>query len=109
MAKSLEYQIVARALEIISDEARWTKAVVARKADGRCCEFANPLAAQFCAVGALSRAAYELLGARGVESTLKAVKFVLAADNRPPDSLPLINDQEGHAAIVAMFKRALAH
>jgi hypothetical protein len=33
---------------------------------------------------------------------------VLAANDRPNDSLPSINDHEGHAVIVAMFKRALA-
>ncbi len=35
-------------------------------------------------------------------------KFVLAANGRHHDSLPRINDHEGHEVIVRMFKLALA-
>lgn len=107
MARPPQQQIIARALDLISDEARWTSLVLARKADGKTCEWIHPFAARFCAIGALDRAAYELLG--GAEAALRAEKFVLAANDRPNDSLPRINDHEGHAVIVAMFKRALAH
>ncbi len=107
MARPLQQQIIARALDLISDEARWTSLVIARKADGKTCEWVHPLATRFCAVGALDRAAYELLGTGGAETALRAGKFVLAANDRPNDSLPRINDHEGHAVIVAMFRRAL--
>lgn len=108
MARPLQQQIIARALDLISDETRWTCLVIARKADGKTCEWSHPLASRFCAVGALDRAAYELLGTGGTETALRAEKFVLAANDRPNDSLFRINDQEGHAVIVAMFERALA-
>ncbi len=107
MVRPLQHEIIARALELIADEAHWTSLVIARTADGKICEWVHPLAARFCAVGALDRAAYELLGPKGDES-LKAEKYVLAANNRATDSLPRINDHEGHAAIVSMFKYALA-
>jgi hypothetical protein len=108
MSKPIQHQIVARALEIISDEAPWTLFWVARNADGRPCSCFDPWATQFCAIGALNRAARELLGVAGVEHAYAAEKFVLAANGRHHDSLPRINDNEQHEVIVAMFKVALA-
>ena len=80
--------------------------MIARTVDNKPCGCLEPAATRFCALGALYRAASDLLG--DVEHALEIVKFVLAANNRPTDSLPRINDQEGDAVIVAMFKRALA-
>ena len=65
MAKPLQHQIVARALEIISNEAHWTRASIARTADGWPCACLDPLAYKFCAVGALYRAAVEFSVATG--------------------------------------------
>jgi hypothetical protein len=109
MAKPLQHQIVARALELISDEAQWTRGFVARRADGRLCACFDPRAARFCAVGALNRAARELVGVVLVEHAYVAEGFVLAANGRHHDSLSRINDNDGHEVIVAMFKVALAH
>lgn len=108
MAKPLQHQIVARALELISDEAQWTRGFVARTADGRLCACFDLRAARFCAIGALNRAARELMGVAGVEHAYMSEKFVLAANGRHHDSLPRINDHEGHEVIVRMFKLALA-
>ena len=66
MSKPLQHQIIARALEIVSDEEHWTRAGVARTADGRQCACFDPRAARFCAIGALNRAARELLGVAGL-------------------------------------------
>jgi len=38
---------------------------------------------------------------------IQVTRQVLAASNRSGSVLPHINDVEGHAAIVAMFKKAL--
>ena len=108
MSTPLQDRIIARALEIISDKEHWTTVVVASEADGTPCSCQDPLATRFCAIGALFRAASEFLADGGVEQGFKAAKLVLAANNRPYDTLPQINDAEGHAVIVAMFKRALA-
>jgi len=43
----------------------------------------------------------------GVAQAFLAEKFILKANNRPYDTLPCINDNEGHEVIVSMFKRAL--
>ena len=108
MSKPLHHQIVARALEIISDEEHWTRASVARTADGTQCACFDPRAARFCAIGALNRAARELVGAVEVEHGYVAERFVLAANGRHHDSLSRINDTDGHEVIVAMFEVALA-
>ena len=82
MSKPLQHQIIARALEIVSDEEHWTRASVARTADGRQCACFDPRAARFCAIGALNRAARELLGVAGVEPAY-AGRNVCAGRERP--------------------------
>jgi hypothetical protein len=108
MARSIQHQIIARALEIISDEKRWTRLVIARTAEGEPCPCLSASAERFCAVGALYRAAGDLLAGEAFPIVFKTQKFVLAANDAASDSLPRINDVQGHECILAMFKRALA-
>jgi hypothetical protein len=107
MAKPLQHQIIARALEIILDESKWTRGAMARMADGAACAPLDPLAVRFCAVGALYRAAGELLSSNGFDRALEAEHLVLAASSEL-HGLPSINDIEGREAVIAMFKVALA-
>jgi hypothetical protein len=106
MAKPLQKQIIARALEIISDESKWTRGSMARMADGTACACLDPLAVRFCAVGALYRAAGELLSSNGFDRALEAEHLVQAGSNAL-HGLPSINDVEGRDAVIAMFKVAL--
>jgi hypothetical protein len=106
MAKPLQHQIIARALEIISDESKWTRGSLARLADGKPCACLNPRAVSFCAVGALYRAACELLAVNGFHHASDAEHEVLAANNELR-GLASINDTEGREAVIAMFKVAL--
>jgi hypothetical protein len=108
MAKPLQHQIIARALELISDEANWSRCAWARTARGRPCSWTHPYAAKFCAIGALNRAAFELTTERSYELAMSAERHIMAASSIPHRHLPYVNDTEGHAAIVAMFKHALA-
>jgi hypothetical protein len=107
MAKPLQHQIIARALEIISDESKWTRGSLARLAHGTACACLNPRAVRFCAVGALSRAAGELASSTAFQHALEAEQFVLEA-NGELNALQSINDTEGREAVIAMFKIALA-
>jgi hypothetical protein len=108
MAKPLQHQIIACALELISDEANWSRGAWARTSTGKPCAWIHPHAARYCAVGALNRAAFELAAEGWFELAVSAEKHVKAASGIPHRDLPLVNDTEGHAVIVAMFKRALA-
>jgi len=110
MSLLLQHQIVSRALGLIEDKANWTRVYVALAADGSPCACMDQRAVRFCAIGALARAANELTGATGgigVAQAFVAEKFILKANNRPYDTLPCINDAEGHAVIISMFRRAL--
>src|SRR5205085_10222481 len=105
MAKTLQRQIIARALELIEDEAHWSRGAWARNARGQPCAWKSPGAVKFCALGALYRAAFEMAGDNVFDLAEKAT---IRISEGGPASLPHINDVEGHAAIVAAFKRALA-
>ena len=107
MAKPLQHQIISRALEIISDESKWTRGAMARLADSKPCACLNPRAVRFCAVGALNRAADELLTQNGFHHAVEAEHEVLAA-NKELRGLPSINDIQGRETVIAMFKVALA-
>jgi hypothetical protein len=106
MATPLQQQIITRALEIISDESKWTRASLARLADGTACACLNPRAVRFCAVGALNRAAGELLSSNAFQHALEAEQYVLKA-NSELNGLASINDNDGRKVVIAMFKVAL--
>ena len=107
MAKPPQRQIISRALEIISDETKRTRGAMARLADSKACGCLNPRAVCFCAVGALNRAAGEILAANRFYHASEAEHEVLAANNEAR-GLALVNDTEGRKAVIAMFKVALA-
>jgi hypothetical protein len=109
MAKLLQHQIIERALEIISDEARWTRGAMARNKFGHSCSAWDHEAIRFCAVGAIYRAAFDLLG-ESLDGTIIEIAetCVLAANGLEHSSLPSVNDHDGRDEVVAMFQRALA-
>jgi hypothetical protein len=109
MARTLQTQIVSRALELIADDATWTRGAMARTAAGNKCAWSDTAAVRFCAAGALGRAVDEIVGAYSFALVQEVEKYILAANNFACSSLPTINDLRGHAFIVAMFRRALAH
>jgi hypothetical protein len=107
MAKPLQHQVIARALELIADEANWSQGAWARTASGKPCAWIDPAAKSFCAMGALNRAAHELAGLNGYEMAVSAARQVVSVRGGSHAHLPEINDSEGHAVVVAMFRRAL--
>ena len=108
MAKSLQHQMIARALQLIEQEANWSRGDWARTSTDKPCAWSQPDAAKFCATAALNRAALELAPQSWYDLAASAQRQVLAANSVSDKHLPEINDMEGHAVIVAMFKRALA-
>ena len=109
MAKLLQHQIIERALEIISDETNWTRGAMARNAFGHSCSPWDQEAVRFCAVGAIYRAAFEMLG-ETLDSIIIEITetCVLAANGLEHSSIPSVNDHEGRDAVQAMFQKALA-
>ncbi len=107
MTNSLEKQIIARALEIISAQEHWTRVTWARTSKGQPCTWADPTAVKFCAVGALNRAAIEVVKGWGCSRAIEAEELIMVANDRVGEGLPKINDDEGHEVVVAMFRTAL--
>jgi len=125
-----------RAYELLSDRKRWAAGTIARDRFGRGVSATDPNAAQWCAVGAISRAAYEVclertddLGAVSVDGAIKQVHGVVELLVRPvvvelanglrPDlerwnqnhgnqGLPHFNDNPiwGYPVIIAAFAKA---
>ena len=109
MAHTIQHQVVTRALELISDEANWTRGALARDKQwsglfvgwSRCL----PLLRRWSARAGVA----ELFGpSREVGSTaMRVASYVLKANGLEGACLPNINDVHGHAVIVAIFKNAL--
>jgi hypothetical protein len=102
MAKSLQHQIVSRALQLVSDNRTWTQNAIARTATDDPCSFMHPKAVKFCAIGALHRAVFELTGALDFKLAHAAVREVSNYLE-----LPYINDVRGREAVVQLFSKAL--
>ena len=81
MSKSLQHQVIFRALEIISNEGKWTEGALARDQHRRSCQATAPEAVRFCAVGALERAAHELLGDIAAPLFLADIEKTISAAN----------------------------
>jgi hypothetical protein len=105
----LQHQIIERALEIISDETKWTRGAMARNAFGHSCSAWDQEAVRFCAVGAIYRAAFDILGESLDNIIIEITETcVLAANGLEHSSIPSVNDHEGRDAVQAMFRKALA-
>jgi hypothetical protein len=107
MTSDLEKQIITRALDLIAEPEHWTQGVLARTSIDLPCSWSDPYAAKFCAVGALNRAATEAIKGWGCSRAMEAQDFIMAANNRQGDALLDINDEEGHSAVIGLFKTAL--
>ena len=108
MAKTLQHRIIARALELISGEEDWTRCSMTRNSEGYPCSVWDPAAVHFCAVGALWRAAFELMSDLDVFPLVEQTALQVVVSNGRADVLQTLNDLEGHAAVVQMFRTALA-
>lgn len=111
MAHTIQHQVIARALELIADEANWTRGALARSRSGLVCSWDHAEAYRYCAIGALARAVADLFdtSCEAGSTAMRAASYVLQANSRAGYVLAHINDFEGHAAVVAMFERALAN
>jgi len=81
---------------------------MARDAQRRPCSAYASEAVRFCAVGALSRAAFELLGKPHTALVEEVEMQVLAAAGKSHTGLPLLNDRDGREAAVQILKTALS-
>src|SRR5919106_1906521 len=105
MAKPLKLQIVQTAKELIQDEQHWCRGYLAVDDYGLPVDPAGPDAVKRCALGALIAAAYQLSNNKvwADELALNALRPLCGTN-----TIMLINDQRGHAAVLALFDEAMA-
>jgi hypothetical protein len=102
---STEIAIIRRAREIISDPEKWTTHEGARDACNNPVSAVSKAAVCWCAAGALDRAAAELGYLGGCEWGRAAERL---CELTPNNSIVEVNDEEGHAAVLSLFDKALA-
>ena len=93
-----------RAKELIQDESRWCRGYLAVDADGISADPTGSEAVKRCALGALLTAAYHITNSKekSCELATNALR-PLCGSNK----VVLVNDYQGHAAIMALFDEAL--
>jgi hypothetical protein len=106
MSKSLHQQIVSRAREIIADPGRWIQGQLAVTKDGRSVDPVDAHAYRFCAIGALRRAAHELMKgheARADDVQAALENFIYVQHPEIDDCLENVNDEEDHATVLRVL------
>ena len=109
MASTLQKQIIIVALSLIENKESWTRGVLALTKDGQKCSWSDRRAAKFCAIGALGNTAQRLVGSYGeaLKLAMEAARIITSSNAQPGWCLSSINDTEGHAVIVQMFRQTL--
>lgn len=108
----IERDIVDRAVEILSVKEHWTALAAARAADGRPVDVVNKDAVQFCALGALGRAYYEMTDWKGAaENTVIGYAYnrvVMGLAHfcrlRFDSTIAGVNDSMGYDKVVEAMK-----
>jgi hypothetical protein len=105
LAKPLKFQIIERAKELIQDERHWCRGYLAIDAFGVSADPTGREAVKRCALGALAAAAYQLTNNRSwaYELALNALRPLCGSN-----TVVLVNDHRGHAAVLALFDEAMA-
>jgi len=95
---------IERAKELIQDESRWCRGYLAVDADGLSADPTGSEAVRRCALGALLAAAYQFTNSREKSCQLATNALrPLCGSNK----VVLVNDYQGHAAILTLFDEAI--
>ena len=108
MTTTVQKQVLINARALIADLAHWTRNTLARNADGHHVDWHDRSATKWCAMGAIYRAAYDLVGdpkkatriGNEVAKSVCPIRWLSGG-------LPSINDARGHTAVLAVFDKAL--
>jgi hypothetical protein len=108
MTTTVQKQVLINARALIADPAHWTRGVLACNANGRKVQWHDQSATKWCAMGAIYRAAYDIV--RDPQEATRIGNEL--AKNACPNrwfrgGLPSINDRRGHAAVLKLFDKAL--
>jgi hypothetical protein len=109
MARTLRKQVLINACALIADPAAWTIGALARDVDGNQVEWHCQLASKWSGMGAIYRAAYDLLADVKEATRLgNEIHNAFCPSHWPrKGGLSFINDGWGHAAVLAVLNRAV--
>lgn len=97
-------EILRAAKSLISDKAKWTTGAYAKTSAGRMIGVDCENACQFCAIGALARVSGTTPKFVEREFDVGAFLNKAAGERGYPH---IVNDEDGHAAVMAMYDRAI--
>jgi hypothetical protein len=109
MAATIQKQVLIGARALIEDPAHWTRGTLARTARDHPVAWHNRGASKWCAMGALYRSAFHLLGDK--TEAMRIGDEVI--DSIYPrrwlrSALPTLNDRQGHSAVLAVLDGAMS-
>ena len=108
MTTTVQKQVLINARALIADPAHWTRCTLACTEDDRVVDWYDRSATKWCAQGAIYRAAYHLVGDRKEATRIgKEVAKSICPRRWLFGSLATFNDGRGHAAVLAVFDKAL--
>jgi hypothetical protein len=107
MTTTVQKQVLINARALIADRARWTRCAFACTASGHDVVWYDQSAIKWCAMGALYRAAYDLVGDPKEATRIGNEVAKSVCLRRWLRSLSILNDWRGHAAVLAVFDKAL--
>jgi len=108
MTTTVQKQVLIKARALIADPDHWTRNVLACNAAGHSVHWCDASATKWCAVGAIYRSAYEIVGNRDEAARIGKEVARRVAPIWFCRSLMTINDMRGHAAVLVKLDRALA-
>jgi hypothetical protein len=108
MTTTVQKQVLINARALIADPAHWTRGTLASTANGRQVGWHDQSATKWCAMGAIYRAAYDLVGDPKEATRIgDEVAKSVCPNHWLSGGLPAINDVRGHAAVLKVFDKAL--
>ena len=107
MTTTVQKQVLINARALIADRARWTRCTFACTASGHQVVWYAQTATKWCAIGALYRAAYDLVGDPKEATRIGNEVAKSVCPRRWLGSLSTVNDWRGHAAVLKTFDKAL--
>ena len=107
MAATLQKRLLISARALIADRNFWTKGVFARTQQGHAIAWDDVSARKWCAVGAIRRAALDLVHDRDQAERIADDVEKLVCRGRWFRSLVVINDFSSHKRVLALFDHAI--
>lgn len=95
-------EVLREAYELIKDREHWTQGCAARTIEDHPCEALDPDAFSFCAVGAVQRTVDRAGDDFDGWLFSEAMEFVGGED-----PIVILNDEQGHTAVLRAFKKAI--